>query len=215
MDNNNTVNRNEEEIEVSLYDIVAAVFRKKFMIAAIIIVAVAFAVVYLQVADPVYESKATVMVSSLSSESLSLSSLMSGFTGGSSTEIATEVALLTSRTTVQSALDSLDLGRYVNPDGIPYDQLEEPIEAQDLIDGNAITVTNITDTNIVEISVRNTSAQFAADLANALVEAFNNVLTSLSVPRYLSHRRTSLWQAGPWLTIRGRTMFSRLLRRVR
>ena len=178
MDNNNTVNRNEEEIEVSLYDIVAAVFRKKFMIAAIIIVAVALAVVYLQVADPVYESKATVMVSSLSSESLNLSSLMSGFTGGSSTEIATEVALLTSRTTVQSALDSLDLGRYVNPDGIPYDQLEEPIEAQDLIEGNAITVTNITDTNIVEISVRNTSAQFAADLANALVEAFNNVLTS-------------------------------------
>ena len=178
----NSINNSNEEIEISLYDIAAAVFRKKFMIAAIILLALALAAVYLFFADPVYESKASVMVQSLSSDSSasSLSSLISGFSGGTGTEIATEVALLTTRRTIQHALDSLDLSDYSSPEGLPYDQLDPPITAQSLIDGEVITVTAVTDTNIVEISVRNTDAQFAADLANAVADAFNSVLTGFA-----------------------------------
>ena len=72
----------EDEIEISLYDIAVAVFRKKLMICLFIVAALAIAAAYLFVADPVYEASATVMVSSLSGEGSDISSLLSGFAGG-------------------------------------------------------------------------------------------------------------------------------------
>ena len=170
----------EEEIEISLYDIAVAVFRKKLMICLFIIAALAIAVAYLFVADPVYEASATVMVSSLSGEGSDISSLLSGFAGGGSTDIATEVALLTSRTTMDNALSSLDLSRYTDPDGVRYSDLEHPIKAENLIRTNKVTVSSVSDTNIVNITVQDTNPQFAADLANAVADAFNNVLTSFA-----------------------------------
>lgn len=172
--------RNSEEMEISLYDIFAAIYRKKFMIILIVAVALALAIAYLMTTDPVYESNATVMVSSLDGSSASLDNLLAGFTSSSNTEISTEVALLTSRRTVQSALDSLDLADYVDSEGIPYNERLVPITAQGLIAGNSITVSNVTDTNIVSIAVRDTNPQFAADLANALADAFNSVLTGFA-----------------------------------
>ena len=170
----------EDEIEISLYDIAVAVFRKKLMICLFIIAALAIAVAYLFVADPVYEASATVMVSSLSGEGSDISSLLSGFAGGGSTDIATEVALLTSRTTMDNALSSLDLSRYTDPDGVRYSDLEHPIKAENLIRTNKVTVSSVSDTNIVNITVQDTNPQFAADLANAVADAFNNVLTSFA-----------------------------------
>lgn len=171
----------DDELEISLYDICVAIFRKKFMIAFFIIVALALAVGYLFVADPVYESKATVMVSSLSGgDGESLTSLIAGFSGSGQTEIATEVALLTSRRTVQRALDSLDLSTYHDGEGVAYSDREVPMTAQGLIVGDVISVSTVTDTNIVEITARDTSAQFACDLANAVADAFNEVLTGFA-----------------------------------
>lgn len=181
MENQNTRPVHDDEIEISLYDIAAAVFRKKFMICVIVAAALALALTYLYFADPVYESSATVMVSSLSNDSSdSLSSLLNGFGGSAGSEITTEVTLLTSRLTVQDALDRLDLSRYTGPDGVAYSDLEDPMTAQGLIAGDVISVTNVTDTNIVLITVRDTNAQFAADLANAVAEAFNTVLTGFA-----------------------------------
>lgn len=180
MENSTVTNRKDDELEISLYDICVAIFRKKFMIVLIVAVCLALACTYLHFASPVYETSASVMVSSLSSDSQSLSSLMADFSGSGQTEIATEVALLTSRRTIDEALSSLDLSRYTDPDGVPYDSLEFPLTAQGLLAGDVITVSTVTDTNIVEITVRDTDPNFAADLANAVAESFNEVLTNFA-----------------------------------
>ena len=180
MDNSVHNRPQDDEIEISLYDIAVAVFRKKIMICIFIIVSLAAAILYLSVADPVYEAKATVMVSSLSGEGSDISSLLSGFAGGGSADIATEVALLTSRTTMENALSSLDLSRYTDPEGVKYSELEFPIKAENLIRGNKVSVSSVSDTNIVSITVQDTNPRFAADLANAVALAFNKVLTGFA-----------------------------------
>ncbi len=181
MENSTYTNRKDEEVEISLYDICASIFRKKLMIVLIVVVAVALAFVYLKFCNPVYESTVTMMVSPLSggSNSSDLTSLLSGSFSGDAA-IETELALLQSRRTVDDALSSLDLSKYTDPDGIPYDQREVPLSAAGILAGDMISVSAVTDTNIVEVSVRDTNAQFAADFANALAEAFNNVLTSFA-----------------------------------
>ena len=92
MENSTVMNRKDDELEISLYDICVAIFRKKFMIVLIVAVCLALACTYLHFASPVYETSASVMVSSLSSDSQSLSSLMADFSGSGQTEIATEAA---------------------------------------------------------------------------------------------------------------------------
>ncbi|MBR1918990.1 MAG: polysaccharide biosynthesis tyrosine autokinase [Spirochaetales bacterium] len=175
MENNNNLRQIAGEEEIDLIQLVVSVFRRKFLVAGFFIVFCLAAFSYLQVAVPIYEADVSIMVTPIS-DSSALTDLLTS--GTPSTKIQTEVELLSSRRTIEDALGSLDLTKYVNAEGIRYSDFEKPLTAQSI--ENSISVSPVKDTNIVKITVQNPSPEFCADFANALAESYNTLLTNIA-----------------------------------
>lgn len=169
------VNENDE---IDLLELAASCYRRKFMIILFFIVAVALAVGYLCIAVPTYEASVTIMVKPISESSSSLSSLLSGSTMGSSSKITTEVELMKSRRNLNNALSMLDLDSYQTKDGTKYSEFEKPLSAISMED--KVTVSTVKDTSLVEITVSDSSPEFACDYANALAISYNELLTQIA-----------------------------------
>jgi capsular exopolysaccharide synthesis family protein len=149
------------------------IFHKRlrwFFVGFILVVGLAFG--YLQVAIPQYESEVSVLVDPIQTSS-SFESLMD--ISASSTKIATEVELITSRSNIDYALSTLDLSQYTNSDGFDY--------RDKLVLGNLkerIVVSTVKDTNIVRIKVTDENPEFARDFANALASSYDTLLTGIA-----------------------------------
>ncbi|MBI9095113.1 MAG: polysaccharide biosynthesis tyrosine autokinase [Sphaerochaeta sp.] len=161
---------NEEGISISeLYHI----FRQRFGWFLIgVVVVLAAAIGYLYYAVPLYESQVTVLVEPIQKSS-SIENLLESST--STTKIATEVELITSRKNIEYALSTLDLSSYTNAEGSAY--------TDGGILGNVkgrVVVSTVKDTNIVRITVTDASRSFARDLANALASSYDNLLTGIA-----------------------------------
>ena len=165
--------KKSEEIEISIMDLVKAVISRIWMVALSFLVFVLLVVVYLLNATPVYEVTERIMVQS-SEKSSDLSSLLS--LSGQSTDIQNDIEILTSKSTFQMALDSLDLDNYVSENGEKYSELD--IKVEDLRLGVNISV--VEDTNFVEISFKHSNPAFAEDFVSALVEQFSNRMLEMS-----------------------------------
>lgn len=154
------------------------IIKIRFWIAILcVIVAVIAAAVYLTMAVPVYESTASALVSPITNTS-SLESLMG--TATNSSKISTEVELITSETNLDSALAMLNLHDYVNSDGLHYDEVEFPVSGSSLIKGSKVSVTTVKDTNVVNVTVSDPNPQFCADLVNAILASYSQVLTTIA-----------------------------------
>jgi capsular exopolysaccharide synthesis family protein len=149
------------------------IFHKRlrwFFVGFILVVALALG--YLQIAIPQYESEVSVLVDPIQTSS-SFESLMD--MSASSTKIATEVELITSRSNIDYALSTLDLSQYKNADGFDY--------RDKLVLGNLkerIAVTTVKDTNIVRIKITDENPVFARDFANALASSYDTLLTGIA-----------------------------------
>ena len=89
-------NRQIEDDEIDLLELVKSCFRHKLMIALFFVVAVAAAVGYLIMTVPTYEASVTIMVKPINSSTASLTSLIGG-SDLTSSKIATEIELMKSR----------------------------------------------------------------------------------------------------------------------
>ena len=149
------------------------IFRKRFRWFVIgLVLVVGLAVGYLQIAVPQYESQVSVLVEPIQRSS-SFESLLD--VSASTTKIATEVELITSRKNIEYALGTLDLSSYHNSDGIDYRSKE--------VLGNVkerIVVSTVKDTNIVRIAVTDANPAFARDFANALAASYDSLLTGIA-----------------------------------
>ena len=149
------------------------IFHKRlrwFFVGFILVVGLALG--YLQIAIPQYESEVSVLVDPIQTSS-SFESLMD--MSASSTKIATEVELITSRSNIDYALSTLDLSQYKNADGFDY--------RDKLVLGNLkerIAVTTVKDTNIVRIKITDENPVFARDFANALASSYDTLLTGIA-----------------------------------
>ncbi len=160
----------EEGISISeLFNI----FKQRFGWFVIgLVVVLAGAIGYLYYAVPQYESQVSVLVEPIQKSS-SIENLLDS--SASTTKIATEVELITSRKNIDYALSTLDLDSYTNADGHAY--------TDKAILGNVknrIVVSTVKDTNIVRITVTDASQAFARDLANALASSYDNLLTGIA-----------------------------------
>ncbi|MFA7128737.1 MAG: Wzz/FepE/Etk N-terminal domain-containing protein, partial [Sphaerochaeta sp.] len=166
----NQFDSNEEGISIAE---LLHIFKQRFSWFVIgFVVVVALAAGYLQIAVPQYESEVTVLVDPIQKSS-SIENLLES--SASSTKIATEVELITSRKNIEYALSTLDLSSYVNEEGLSYSEKE--------ILGNVkerIVVSTVKDTNIVRITVTDAIPAFAQDLANALASSYDNLLTGIA-----------------------------------
>ncbi len=149
------------------------IFRKRFRWFVIgLVLVVGLAVGYLQIAVPQFESQVSVLVEPIQRSS-SFESLLD--VSASTTKIATEVELITSRKNIEYALDALDLSTYRNADGMDYRSKE--------VLGNVkerIVVSTVKDTNIVRIAVTDANPAFARDFANALAASYDSLLTGIA-----------------------------------
>lgn len=166
----NQLDGGEEGISISeLFHI----FRQRlgwFVIGFVVVVVAAIG--YLQLAVPQYESQLSVLV-----EPIQKSSSIENFleSSASTTKIATEVELITSRKNIEYALGTLDLTSYKDSDGLSYANKEVLGVVKD-----RIVVSTVKDTNIVRITVTDANPAFARDLANALASSYDNLLTGIA-----------------------------------
>ena len=136
------------------------------------IVVVALAVGYLKIAVPQYESEVTVLVDPIQKSS-SIENLLGS--SASSTKIATEVELITSRKNIEYALSTLDLDSFANEDGLRYSDKAVLGNVKD-----RIVVSTVKDTNIVRITVTDAIPEFARAFANALASSYDTMLTGIA-----------------------------------
>lgn len=149
------------------------IFRKRFRWFVIgLIVVMGLAVGYLQIAVPQYESQVSVLVEPIQRSS-SFESLLD--VSASTTKIATEVELITSRKNIEYALSTLDLASYHNADGVDYRSKEALGNVKE-----RIVVSTVKDTNIVRIAVTDASPAFARDFSNALAASYDSLLTGIA-----------------------------------
>ncbi len=163
---------NSGEEGISIADLLH-IFHKRyrwFLLGFVIVVGLAFG--YLQIAIPQYESEVSVLVDPIQTSS-SFESLLD--MSASTTKIATEVELITSRRNIEYALSSLDLSKYKNADGLDYRDKDVLGSVKD-----RIVVSTVKDTNIVRITVTDSSPAFARDFANALASSYDNLLTGIA-----------------------------------
>ena len=166
-------NEPREEQEISISQLLGIVKQRRIWIYIFFAVALATAIFYLKVTHPTYEASATALVEPISNAT-SIESLLT--TSTSSSKIDTEVQLITSKANLQNALDMLDLSKYLDPDGIPYSEKN--------LKGSAFTskvsVKTVSNTKVIKLTVEDGNPKFCADMANAVLAAYTEMLTSIA-----------------------------------
>ena len=165
----------EEEQSISLSQLFNIVKRRMGLICLMTAAALLIGVVYIVFfKEPTYMSSATAIVRPMSSAN-SLEDLLSD----SSRNISTEMKILSAESTLQSALDYLDLSKYVDRSGKPYSENENLTGKKMLKDG-MVEISEVGGTNVVTFTVKDSNPQFCADYVNALVSFSSDLLRSMA-----------------------------------
>lgn len=174
-ENESMMSENVPEDGITIQQLLKVVVDRFWLIFILVVLGLGAAIGYLYITVPQYETSVTALVSPLTNSS-DLSSLLGGTT--STRKITTEVQLIKSSQCISSALDSLDLSRYLNSDGVPYSQIlssDKPDKIK-----SKITTEVSGDTNLVTITVTDSSPAFCQDFANAIAESFSTLLTGIA-----------------------------------
>lgn len=163
-----------DEYEISISQILGIIKQRRIWIYLFFILAMGAAIVYLKMTDPVYEASASAMVEPISNAT-SIESLLTS-SSSSASKIDTEVELITSVTNLQSALNRLDLSTYLDPDGVPYSK--KGYTGRSFV--GSVTVKTVNSTKVIKVTVKNKNPQFCADFANAVLDAYTEMLTRIA-----------------------------------
>ena len=166
-------NTERDEQEISISQLLGIVMQRRVWIYLFFILAVGAAIFYLKITDPTYEATASALVEPISNAT-SIESLLTS--SSSSSKIDTEVQLITSSTNLQNALDRLDLSQYLDPDGVPYS--EKGLKGQNFT--KKVSVKTVSNTKVIQLTVSDKNAQFCADFANAVLDAYTEMLTRIA-----------------------------------
>ena len=165
----------DQEMEISITQLVKSIFDRIWFVISATVVAGIIGVAYVLWVTPVYESTVSILVRPMTN-STSIENMFSGVSGSGANQISTEIELIKSEYVMQGALEKLDLSKYQDKDGEKYSLKEFTNETLK----NKITVNQSTNTRNVDISVKDTSPEFATDYANALAVTFKELLSDLS-----------------------------------
>ncbi|HEY0334456.1 MAG TPA: polysaccharide biosynthesis tyrosine autokinase [Stenotrophomonas sp.] len=108
-----------DEGEIDLRELLGVLIDRKWWIAGITLAFMVIGAAYALLAAPVYQAEAMVQIESKVPSLPGLADLTSSLGGGGSPAATTEVALLTSRMVVGTAVDELDLDTVVEPRRFP------------------------------------------------------------------------------------------------
>ncbi len=167
-------NPSREVQEISILQLLSIIKHRIGWVILFTVLALGLAIAYLKVTVPTYEATSTALVDPISSNATSIESLLS--TSSSSTNIATEVQLVTSNRTLNDALSLLDLDKYLDSDGVLYSQKDW--SKVDL--SKKVSVSTVNSTKVVSITVTDQNPQFCADYANAVAQSYTSLLSGIA-----------------------------------
>lgn len=155
------VQRYEEDlIEIDLREYISLLWRKKWIIIGLVVIAVIASYFFSKSMTKIYQASTLVMVKEDSGVQDIFSDQFSSFTGKGS-KVSTYTAIFKTRRTLNKVIEELDL---------------RSEETGELLSANAlkenITVSGTTDTNLITITVNYPDPEIARDIANKLVEVF-------------------------------------------
>lgn len=216
--------RRSEPQGQEILDIVAVfrtIWRRRWLVLFVIALAVAAAAVYAyRIAVPMYETTGTVMLQNRQTQYVDFSSVVSDL-GGSSTDVNTEVQVLTSLGLLSKVVDQLDLTNdpefnaslrppnlttwlraalknYVgNADAVTIDPdrvAKRRYENTVLALQRALTVKNIPLTYALDVTVQTTDPQKSVQIVNTLMRTY--------VEQQVADKLDATDQATKWLTDR-------------
>ena len=156
-----------EDEGISISELIGIVLKHVKLLLIVFGIIVLVCVGYILMNDPTYTATTTVSVESIKN-------LTAWNTArGDIRNITTELQFLTRDETVRSALGKLNLASYVRKDGSTYeDLLTDKKKFKGLQE--AITTSEIKDTNSVSISLEHSNPVFAQDFLNALTSEFSS-----------------------------------------
>ncbi len=150
----------EQEMELDLRELIGVLWRRKWLIILLFIVAVTGAYFVSQEMTRVYETSSMIMVRS---EGGVQDLFGNGFTGltGRQDQVSTYSALLTTRPVLEEVIERLAL---------KDEETGERISSRSL--RGSLSVSGNSETNLITISASYSDPEIARDIANTLVEVF-------------------------------------------
>ncbi|RAO99215.1 sugar tyrosine-protein kinase [Petrotoga sp. 9PW.55.5.1] len=173
------------ENELTFEDILN-IFKKRFWwFFLTVVVTVTITLLYLLNATPIYEATSTLKIDPV--QQSSVADIFGVQMGGSSSKISTEIELIKSRRNLEQVIENLNLMEYFkakseNPEEVTKNSVIRTLSEM-------ITVSPVSDTNVVKISVQSEDQQLASEIANNLALVYNDLLKSLSQNEYTARRR--------------------------
>ena len=183
----------------AVIDIRRVLFTRKYLILAIVAVALVVSVIYAKTRVPMYEATASAVIDSSRSESIGLSDLVGS--SSDSTKVLTEAFRIRGNSLIFRAVAELaaehrgprpDVFQNLHPP-ITEDSLPPPLRRSmvDAVSG-ALNVTIVPRTNVVQVSYKHRDPVVARDLVNRLLEVF--------IERSVEDRLIGATQAADMLT---------------
>lgn len=171
--------------ELTFEDILK-IFRKRFWWFFLpVVVTVVITLIYLFNTTPIYEANTTLKIDP--SQQSSVADIFGTQMGSTSSKISTEIELIKSRRNLEKVIDNLNLMEYFqakaeNPEEVSRNGVVRALEGM-------ITVSPVSDTNVVRISVQSEDKELARSIADNLAVVYNDLLKSLSQNEYTARRK--------------------------
>jgi len=173
----------KQDLELTLEDIIK-IFKKRWVwFVLITVITTVITAIYTFTQTPIYEAYTTIKVTPSSNSSAVAD--MFGTQMNTSLGINTEVELIKSRRNLEQVVEELDLVNHYNNNSENPDEiknLDKRIVLKKI--RNMITVSTVSNTNIVKISVQSQDPELAKNIANRLSNIYNDLLKSLSKNEY-------------------------------
>jgi len=150
----------EQEMELDLRELIGVLWRRKWLIILLFIVAVTGAYFVSQEMTRIYETSTIIMVRVEGGIEDLFGNNLTGLSSRQD-QVATYSALLTTRPVLEEVIERLDLRN---------EETGETISARSLRD--SLTVSGNNETNLITIKASYTDPEVAKDIANTLVEVF-------------------------------------------
>lgn len=164
---------NTHEFEIDLLEYIRLIWRRKFLIMFLFVVAIVSTYFIVNTFDPVYETSSTILIQDNDSMQNLFSADLLSFNKDKS---ATHSRMLKTRRILSEVIKNLDL----------QDENGEYISVSSL--SNSISISSIPGTDLIEISMTDTNPQKAVNVINTLVEVFKAENTKINKSAMTSAR---------------------------
>jgi polysaccharide biosynthesis transport protein len=179
--------RPERSDDVLLRECLQVLFRRRWLILALVLLSAAGATVYNRTATPIYEASARLLIEPSSSRVVPFRPVVEEEQGNLE-YYQTQYEMLRSRVLAQKALEELSAQSRVSATGVGPTSTDTESRVSAFL--AAVGVSPVKGSRLVDVKFRSSDREFAAKAANAIVQAY---IEDKRVARLRASREASAW----------------------